>query len=463
MPRAARPKTTDQPRGKPRGLRRDRDCASCRQRGVKCDLNRPRCLPCVQEGLPCGGYPQRVVWTGSSGVVAAGPSPTPRVSAPRERHEPEAIKAGWQETDVRECPPALTTLEPYQASQGSLIERLSAFCQHLRRSQQMDQDAAKVPQLVSQVDEFLQARIKTGAVEPPSARSPDGDTAPDHSDFEVHRLATLASLNEVLETADPVAFLAIAVFAFFEVVSDGAFGEWQRHLRGARSLLDYHCHSPAEFTALSSRVPGLSEMLAYFNWWDVVGGVIRRLRRTPGGREEGLIFLEWHRGLMDEDFFVAVGCPGNTFQLFVSLAGWSEEEPGDLHERYVQAMGQLLQLGTDQSQQGQCGDAWRCAAAIAVLTWDDTIGSGTRQAALTCAVDRICQIVAAAPPTSRYYAHMATAVFLAAINASSPDHCGVVETYWRNCQTGEFPRYHGVRAQCEEIWRAKGILGGING
>jgi hypothetical protein len=362
---------------------------------------------------------------------------------------------GWQESDVQEAaPPALATLEPYQPSQASLIERLSAFCQNLRRSQQTDRDAVKGPQLVSQVDEFLQARLKTGTAEPPPARSPG---APDHDDFEVHRLATLASLNEVLETADPVAFLAIAVFAFFEVVSDGAFGEWQRHLRGARSLLDYHCHTPDEFTALASRVPGLSEMLAYFNWWDVVGGVIRRLRRSPGGRDEGLIFLEWHRGLMDEDFFVAVGCPANTFQLFVSSI---DAEPGNLQERYVQAMGQLLQLGSDQTERGRCSDAWRCAAAIAVLTWDDVSDSDgvARRAALTSAVDRICQIVTAAAPASRYYTHMATAVFLAAINASSPGHCGVVETYWRNCQTGEFPRYHGVRAQCEEIWKAKGII-----
>lgn len=355
----------------------------------------------------------------------------------------------------------LATLQPQEAQGSTLIERLSAFTQSLRMSQQGSQDAIMGPQLVSQVDEFLKARRKTRSVQPaaPVPVAIDDTDAQDEDDFEVHRLATLASLNEVLETAEPVAFLAIAVFAFFEVVSDGAFGEWQRHLRGARSLLDYHCRSPGEFAALSARVPGLSEMLAYFSWWDVVGSIIRRLSRSPAGSDEGLIFLPWHRGLMDDDFFSAVGCPANTFQLFVSLI---EGSPGAVEHRHVQAMGQLLQLGSDQTDQGQCADGWRCAAAVAVLTWDDyasEVGglASMRRAALTSAVDRICHIVAAAQPTSRYYAHKATAIFLAAINASSPEHCRVVETYWQNCQTGELPRYQGAKAQCEEIWRSKGI------
>jgi hypothetical protein len=33
----------NKPVGKPRGMRRDRDCRSCKLRNVKCDLNRPSC------------------------------------------------------------------------------------------------------------------------------------------------------------------------------------------------------------------------------------------------------------------------------------------------------------------------------------------------------------------------------------------------------------------------------------
>lgn len=60
-----------------RGIRRDRDCRNCKTRGVKCDLNRPRCLPCVQSGLGCGGYPQRTIWKGGTTSSTAIPRGTP--------------------------------------------------------------------------------------------------------------------------------------------------------------------------------------------------------------------------------------------------------------------------------------------------------------------------------------------------------------------------------------------------
>ncbi|EPE02381.1 putative argr fungal zinc cluster transcription factor [Ophiostoma piceae UAMH 11346] len=67
------------PRGKPRGIRRDRDCITCKNRGLKCDLNRPQCLPCVQAGILCGGYPLRVVWLDERrrGPGKAAPAPAP--------------------------------------------------------------------------------------------------------------------------------------------------------------------------------------------------------------------------------------------------------------------------------------------------------------------------------------------------------------------------------------------------
>lgn len=39
----------NKPVGKPRGMRRDRDCRSCKLRDVKCDLNRPSC---GEVGMP---------------------------------------------------------------------------------------------------------------------------------------------------------------------------------------------------------------------------------------------------------------------------------------------------------------------------------------------------------------------------------------------------------------------------
>lgn len=298
-----------------------------------------------------------------------------------------------------------------------------------------------------------------------SEPTPDEDTA------EVHQLAALNCLSQAVKTADPVAFVGMLAFAFFEVTSDGTFGHWQRHLRGARSLLDYHCHTREEFEALSRGVTGLSEMMAYFCWWDTTGAVIRRLTESDGEGDHALIFLDWHRDLISEDLFTSVGCSPETFQLFVDLAktrdGRELEQELDLRDR---AIGHLLQLGLETTPRGRCRDAWRCAAAIAVFTWPgigDSCGE-TRGTAgepwhttVQCAVERICHILPACSSSSRFYAHMAKPAFLAAMHTASPQQCRLLSEYWRNCQAGGFPRYSGVLGQCEEIWRSKGLVADV--
>lgn len=285
---------------------------------------------------------------------------------------------------------------------------------------------------------------------------------------EAQQLAALSCLNEAVEIADPVAFVGMLAFAFFEVTSDGTFGHWQRHLRGARSLLDYHCHSREQFKSLCRSVTGLPEIISYFCWWDITGAVIRRL---TGDRREGdheLMFLDWHRDLMSKDLFSAVGCPPDTFQLFATLAkAPSAQTSGAEIQSRDQAMSQLLQLGLDNTYRGRCRDAWRCAAAIVTVTWCqdprtcDEAGSAadeSRRMPLRCAVERICQILPTCSPSSRFYAHMAKPVFLAAMHATSPQQCGVLSKYWSNCQKGGFPRYSGALGQCQEIWRSKGLI-----
>lgn len=424
------PKVKSGPRGKPRGIRRDRDCQSCKDRNVKCDLNRPRCLPCVQSGLACGGYPQRVVWAGEasnrrSSVDTVVPSPTTR---------PELLH---QDKDKDKA-----------TDQYNLVQRLLAFCRNVRASDLSPPSTLSVDQalsLISRVDDFLQARIKPPSPAPSPQSSSDSDT------FELHRLAALASLSEALKTADPVAFLGITVFAFFEVVSDGAFGEWQCHLRGARSLLDYHCRSRSELDQLSNRVTGLAEMVSYFGWWDIIGTIVRQCGRRDEA-QDGLIFDDWHRSILGDDFFNTVGCPADTFWLFVSLA---KGQDMDTQGAMIRAIDQLLHLGTDTTDRGACFDAYRCAAAISVLSLHPQPGT---EASLKTAIDRICDSVEHASPTSRFYIHMATPAFMAATHATEIHHCDVLRTYWRNCQTGELPRYSGARAQCEEMWRMKGLI-----
>ncbi|KAF4973998.1 hypothetical protein FZEAL_9066 [Fusarium zealandicum] len=234
----------------------------------------------------------------------------------------------WPDRHTESIPVPNLDVQDTPAERYWLVQRLSAFCRSLKSAERYPGSdigdnqwngvsADKVPRLVSRVDDFLQARIKTHASasllsSPPSLSSSLTNISTDDDAFEHRRLAALSSLNEALQTADPVAFLGIAVFAFFEVVSDGVFGQWQRHLRGARSLLDYHCRSREELDVLSNRVTGLAEMVAFFSWWDTTGTVVRKLSGGHAGEDDRLIFLDWHRDVMDEDFF-------NTMQRYLEM------------------------------------------------------------------------------------------------------------------------------------------------
>ncbi|EEU35854.1 uncharacterized protein NECHADRAFT_91591 [Fusarium vanettenii 77-13-4] len=414
------------PRHGLRGIRRDRDCRSCKSRGVKCDLNRPRCLPCVQSGLTCGGYPQRVVWATSKTPVTPTilsvkrrPGLAPELSGMERTASPQSLHTGPHGHQS-------TTKHP----QHQFADRLSAWCTELRLS---------------------------GAVNGDERRH---WTRP-------HYVDALASLNQVLEHANPVAFLGILVLAYFEVLSTSAFGEWQFHLQGARSLLDHHCQSREDIERLGPPIGNLPEMIAYFAWWDVAGVVVRHLGGSRAESHGRLIFLDWHRALIGADFFDTVGCPPEIFQLFVSLAKSastsheiSEEEALIAEQgRHVLAMQQLLQLGLVADDQGLCRDTWRCAAVIALLTWDspsqstDDLTADFREKALTSAVDRICRGISSVPLTSRLYMHMAKPAFLAGINATSLTQCDVIREYWRNLQADGAPRHLGALAQCEERWK----------
>lgn len=401
----------ERPRGKPRGIRRDRDCRLCKARGVKCDLNRPRCQPCVQAGLACG-YSQRVVWAG-------------------ERRKKSSSSASASAGSVIAC----SANNPY-----SFLRRLTAFYEQVQSTASKN-PSDKAGQLVSRVWDFVLARIHR-------SRSSHADT-----DAVRSHVAALMGLNEAIQEAHPMALFGIATFAFFEVC-EGPFGQWQCHLSGARSLLDLHCRCRADLDRLAQQIAGLTEIVAHLVWFDAMGAIIRGSR--------GLIFDDWHRETtLTESFFAVVGCPADTFALFVALARLQPDmSPLELSLR---AMDQLLQLQAhpdDATERGQTANAWRCAAVIAVLgrirIEDDSYSqTQTRRKTLAAVVDRACQAIASIPPSSGFYVHLAATAYLAGLNATTPAQCDVIRTYWRNCRSGALPYYPDGLERCEERWRAE--------
>ncbi|RFU32116.1 hypothetical protein B7463_g4209, partial [Scytalidium lignicola] len=339
----------------------------------------------------------------------------------------------------------------------SLIKRLEGFCNRIKAHREGNCNepgrylSDEAIRLVSRIWDFMHARI-------PEYQSTTTTTTSEETigsmDTVRHYLAALMVLNETLETANPVALLGITTFAFFEVC-DGAFGEWQCHLYGARSLLDHHCRSRRDLDRLSQDIIGLTEIVAHLVWFDAIGAIIRG--------STGLIFDDWHRETLDESFFSGVGCPAETFDLFVDLA--KVNVATDPLGFSIRAMDQLLKLDLDGTDRGQSANAYRCTAAIAVLSRMDDVHDinlnislvNPRCVALASAVDRVCEAIALIPLTSRFFTHLAVTAYMAGLNATTVQQCEIVRAYWQNCRSADFTHYLDAQARCEERWRAAGL------
>lgn len=434
-------------KGKPRGIRRDRDCQSCKTRGIKCDLNRPRCQPCVQSGLPCGGYPQRVVWATDNNFGQR--RPREKVTTPTLSQGSQSPSDSSNPNPNDSKPPAsiTTTLQMHDrymtVNQYSFIKRLAAFYEQIKDANTQASGGYLEPQaieLVSRIWDFIRVRMKGQPASSGSAERQSVDAVQSHVD-------ALMRLTEAIDKAHPIALFGIATFAFFEVC-DGSFGEWQCHLNGARSLLDFHCHNKADLDRLSRDLTGLNDIVAHLVWFDTIGAIIRG--------SNGLIFDDWHRETLSEAFFANVGCPVDTFHLFVTLAkAGNNINTLDLSFEALDQL--LLRAEPGSSDMALVENAWRCTAAIAIISRIGDAGSLSRRKALSTAVDQACRVIAIMPPTSGIYIHLAATAYLAGIHATHPRQCEIVRTYWRNCRASDFPRYPDGQTKCEAKWRAEGL------
>ncbi|KAJ5161129.1 hypothetical protein N7492_006521 [Penicillium capsulatum] len=308
------------------------------------------------------------------------------------------------------------------------IDLLSDFYREIQSSQQDLPDEAI--QLISRTLSFARSRLQ-------------GDD--DQGAIQSH-LVALTNLSQVIESAHPVALFGIATFAMFEVCC-GSFGAWHCHLHGARSLLDLHCSNKTDLDGLVDRIPGLADVLAYLVWFDVTGALIQ-------GR--GLIFEDWHRGVLCPTFFESVGCPSGAFDLYSRLAEQNTQR--DVLEFSSLAMVQVINihLAGESTDRSLAAVVYRCGGAIVAF---GRAGHGNIEPTpavysdvIASMVDRVCDALLRIPVTSRFYVHLATPVYLAGMYVTTESQRDTLRSYWRNCQQCEFPRYPDALEQCERRW-----------
>lgn len=407
---------------KPRGIRHDRHCQCCRDKGIKCDLNRPRCAPCQRSGATCI-YPQRIVWIAEKRNANSKRTSSLPCSSPSQ---PLAQGQYPEEPQPKQSIP----INLY-----GFIDLLSHLYHEINLvKQDLPHEGIE---LMSRTLSFARARVR-------------GDN--DQQSIQSH-LGALSNLNKVIESAHPIALLGIATFAIFDVCC-GSFGEWHRHLQGARSLLDLHCRHKTDFDGLATQIPGLAEVLAYLVWFDVTGALVR---------QSGLIFSDWHRCIIRSAFFDAVGCPPDTFELFAYLAQLADHADVDAVSLSSRAMDQILRLDTTRStDQTLAAVVYRCTGAIVAFGRMGERSNGSRpmplhSSVISSMVDRACSAISDVPTTSRYYVHLASPAYLVGMHASTASQCEIIRVYWRNCRLCDFPRYPDALEQCERQWRSKRI------
>jgi hypothetical protein len=470
-----KPKDKGKGKGKPRGFRRDRDCITCKARGTKCDLNRPACGPCKEHGIVCQGYVNRVKWVGGSSSSvkvqsASGASTshhrTVSDSLPAIDTSPSTIsnivQSPTSPTSIRLHSPvdqakkALTSPDSLTSSLDQSDDNpgwTTGIANYLRyfTSQYTQARAAHDPINAPDDAEFIGFfDVWAFAWKRISSRMNGSNnhfsvaTVPKVPDDGLNQdllyTQALQGLKRSVESGDILALFGIAVFAFLDV-REGPFGYWSRHLRGARALLDVHCKNWGELSNLYQVTPGLKQAISLLNWYDVMGAIIHKDRK--------LVFDDFHRVEIDPVLFDLVGCPQDTYFVYVRIA---EGYMATLsHEIYHVSLSQLLQLSnhtTDERLLLQ--DAWRYASILVALEALYPDVESEQGNSSTLIADRVCDIVERIQPKSAAYIHLPVAVYFVGIHASTEKHHRVVSQFWGYFDSHPNPSYPNAQAICND-------------
>merc|ERR1711964_263207 len=152
-----------------------------------------------------------------------------------------------------------------------------------------------------------------------------------------------------------------------------------------------------------------------------MGAIIHNDRR--------LVFDDFHRVEIDPTLFELVGCPRETFFVYVRIAEGHMSELS--HETYHTSLAQLLQLSHSMHDETLLlQDAWRYASILVAL--EELYPDAETEAGNTSTViaDKICDLLELIQPRSAAYLHLPVAVYFVGIHAATERHHEVVSRFW---------------------------------
>lgn len=434
-------------KGKPRGLRRDRDCYTCRERNVKCDLNRPACTPCVDANLNCAGYPARLVWSTEKNQRSFS---TSRASvSPTHGQFPALVRQASK--DVLRRTTSTPLLPKVEQSSPRQYSHFHWGVRAIQKAREHSKDSVEQPDAESKVKvldtvwKFVESYLE-------STNSTPGVS------FELRSLQFKASAIEELKHCINQGMLeavfATLAFAYFDV-SQGSFGLWNQHLQGARSLLDLHCSDKSQLQEACKGLPGLQCAVTLLAWYDITG-VIASIRGNKVC-SRALIFEDWHRDVMDREFFDLIGCTKHTFDALVKVVKSGVATPRSI-ATFLESLDDVLSSSdvplTAESHHANMGWKYTCL----LTTINHCFPQPVLRHIQDTLVSKICIIINSLIVGSTLYKHFALPVFVAAMNASNPEHLSIIRNYWGYLAACEFPLYPDALAICESHWDELGIL-----
>ncbi|ANB13459.1 hypothetical protein AWJ20_1750 [Sugiyamaella lignohabitans] len=267
-------------------------------------------------------------------------------------------------------------------------------------------------------------------------------TNKNNPDAELNTLQIRANAIEELQTfinnGVIEAIFSILAFTYFDVCQ-GSFGNWHRHLQGARSLLDLHCTNKQELLELFTNTPGLQHAVTLLNWYDVTGVIATQ--------DRPFIFESWHREAIDDKFFSLVGCPRNIFRLIPEIYKDSRSLP----EAVSMALNEVLLVDhAENSYIDRAGNAWKYASLLMAL--ERCPSTRSYSTSMETLREKVIESIAAIPFDTALSQHIAVIVYMTARKVSKDEHRDIIRRYWNFWSSERFPLYADALWQCEQWW-----------
>lgn len=474
---------------------------------MKCDLNRPSCSQCLNAGVHCEGYPSRVIWQSNLDSQKLFTTKSKTNANHAHGHHPAsklqqvdlvAAAAAGDSSVTDKVSPSVSntnTSSPVSTSSNSVspvhmsgIHKRSEIADPLSfityeelyngstkkdgyDNNDSSVDPMKITNFLWGIKAILAAfnHAKYHNTRMPASNGvekseilstiwkfvtsflehQESPTGSDQTwELESLQLKTTAirELQQFVNEGVIEAIFSILAFTYFDVCQ-GSFGNWHRHIYGARSVLDIHCTNKLQLERAFENTPGLRHAITLLNWYDVLGVV--------ASEDRPFIFEDWHREVIEDKFFLLVGCPKRVFYIFPELF---KEQPLRIAS-CLRALQLVLAIPinarhSDDSIAAVKNTEYSWIYACLLIALEQTYGLPPTDLSIRTLVEKICKLVQLIPLQSALSQHLAVIVFVAGIRALNQSDREIVKRYWLFWKSAKVPLYTDALQRCEDSWRA---------